>query len=127
MAKRILLVDDVPSLLAAAGLALRNLGYSVTSTDNGADALCLLRNKPPPDLLILDLMMPGVDGFEILKTLGVTSPPVILITGTDDKEVISNLTNPVMRVLQKPFEHHQLAEAVKSVLAESSPEIPVAQ
>ncbi len=123
--KRILLVEDVPSLLAAVGLALRNLGYSVVGTDSGMDALTLLRSKPPPDLLILDLVMPGVDGYQVLKALGPTSPPVILITGTDDNELLNVLTPPVMRVLHKPFEHHQLAEAVGSVLQGSSADIPI--
>ena len=127
MSKRILLVDDVPSLLAAAGLALRNMGYVVTSTNSGADALCLLKSKPPPDLLILDLHMPGIDGFDVLRQLGPTAPPVMIITGSGEKSTIEHLTPTVVRVLHKPFEHYQLAEAVRSVLAESSHEIPVAQ
>jgi two-component system, NtrC family, response regulator GlrR len=112
---RILLADDNPALLAAAGRLLREQGHEVTSTNSGADAVCLLAAKPPPDLLLLDIIMPAFDGRQVLKALGPSAPPVILITGSpitlEDFE-----RGKVVRVLIKPFDATALLNAVEDVI-----------
>jgi CheY-like chemotaxis protein len=112
---RILASDDSPPLLAALGQTLREAGHLVTSTNNGADALCLLAAKPPPDLLILDLLMPGLDGHEVLKVLGPSAPPVIVISGMGAAPG-DFAKGKVARVLAKPFDREQLLAAVAEVL-----------
>ncbi len=114
---KILLTDNSPAVLTAVGSALREAGHDVTCTSSGADALCLLANKPPHDLLLLDLGMPGVDGYEVLSKLGPTSPPVVIITGGAVSATVAT-TGKVARVLPKPFDLAQLMEAVNSVLTQ---------
>lgn len=108
----ILVVEDNPRVLAAVGESLRDAGHLVTSTNNGGDAVCLLRSRPL-DLLILDLNLPGVDGYEVLNSFG-EAPPVILISGSvTDLEPLK--AGKVARVLAKPFDQTQLLEAVSEV------------
>lgn len=116
---RILLADDSAPLLAAAGRALREAGHLVTSTNNGADAVCLLGAKPPPELLILDLVMPGLDGRQVLSVLGPSAPPVLVISG-DGILPTDFASGKVVRVLPKPFDLDQLLAAVDDVLGRAA-------
>jgi CheY-like chemotaxis protein len=127
---RILIADDSPVLLAALDHSLRAAGHEVTSTNNGADALCLLHTKPPPELLILDLLMPGLNGYDVLKHLGPTAPPVIVITGLSGEEVPESSLDQgtVKRVVLKPFDQSDLLAAVNDALkrpaAPPAPDLP---
>jgi two-component system OmpR family response regulator len=120
MAGRVLLADDNAALLAAAGRALREAGYLVTSTNNGADTVCLLGAKPPPDLVVLDVMMPGLDGYAVLRSLGPTAPPVVLMSGAPLDESQFD-ARKVSRVLAKPFDLTALLAAVAAVAAVTRP------
>lgn len=84
----ILIVDDDPGMIRALGKALRDLGHLRFST-NGADALRLI-NDSPPDLLLLDAQMPGLNGFEVLETLKATPAladlPVIMVTSLSEED-----------------------------------------
>lgn len=84
----ILIVDDDPGMIRALGKALRDLGHLRFST-NGADALRLI-NESPPDLLLLDAQMPGLNGFEVLETLKATPAladlPVIMVTSLSEED-----------------------------------------
>jgi CheY-like chemotaxis protein len=114
---RILLVDDNPPLLATAGRVLREAGHQVTSTNNGADAICLLRHKPSPDLLILDVIMPGGGGKLVIDALGPSAPPVIIMSG-DGEAIKTNIDmSKVCRVLLKPFDLDKLMKTVEECLA----------
>lgn len=68
MAKRILLVEDDPSLLRAVSYMLEKEGYEVLTANNGLDGLTKAKGENP-DLLILDVMLPGIDGFEVCHRL----------------------------------------------------------
>lgn len=114
MTYRILIVDDVQELSAMAARLLKERGYEVTTTSSGADALCRLADECPHDLLILDMIMPGVDGDAVLAALGPTAPWVILMSGGDIAEAARHPR--VKRVLIKPFDDLDLLEAVESVL-----------
>ncbi|MBZ5617412.1 MAG: response regulator [Acidobacteriia bacterium] len=83
----VLLADDDPELVALVAATLRNDGIACRTADNGLAALRLARELAP-DLLVLDVKMPGMDGFEVLETVrrdpGLQMLPVILLTGCDD-------------------------------------------
>lgn len=115
MGSRILVVDDDPFLLAEISKALVRAGHFVTTTNNGGDALCLLATKPPPDLVLLDIKMPGWDGFTVLKHLGPTAPPVIVMSGSDLGDVDFQ-TDRVQRMIVKPFNLPKLLNAVNGIL-----------
>lgn len=96
------------------------MGHLVTSTNNGPDALSILAAKPPPDLVLLDIVMPGFDGIAVLNALGPTHPPVIVASGAE--EGLDRIPlDKVRRVLKKPYEPDEMLEAVENVLASASP------
>jgi CheY-like chemotaxis protein len=124
---RLLLVDDSPVVLAEVGRSLREAGHLVTSTNSGGDALAILASKPPPDLLLLDIGLPGIDGHGVLKQLdkelAPVAPPVIVITGSLVKP--EDFTGGhVKRVLTKPFDQTAILTAVADVLAGGIPPAP---
>jgi len=112
---KILLADDNVHLNQALTKALKDHGHDVTSTNNGADLLCLLKVNTPCDLIILDLMMPGLNGHDVIKSLGPATPPVIVITGHDLLKTDVD-TGKVFRVLVKPFELEQLLKVLNEAL-----------
>lgn len=115
---KILIADDHPALLAAAGRLLREAGHLVTSTNNGADVLCLLTRKPPHDLIVLDLGMPALDGYEVLRALGPSAPPVLVISGGEIDQARLDVRK-VKRVLEKPFTLETFLEKVAECLIDS--------
>ena len=66
--KRILIVDDEKNIVSSLTAILSDEGYEVSMTDDGVDALEIIQ-KDPPDLVLLDIWLPGMDGIEVLKTL----------------------------------------------------------
>lgn len=84
MSKRILIVDDEPTLRAALRLVLETAGYEVTEAEDGHDGLAQL-DTSPPDLVLLDVRMPRLGGTEFLAALATRCepPPAIVVTGYD--------------------------------------------
>lgn len=118
---RVLLADDSPDMLAATATALRHVGYEVTCAGNGADAICRLAEFPAYDLLLLDMVMPGWNGPEVLRHLPPHAPPVIVISGAEVLESDILDTGKVKRVMSKGmFELPDLLRAMAEVLAESA-------
>ncbi|WP_456380676.1 EAL domain-containing protein [Thiolapillus sp.] len=87
----ILLVDDDPGFRLATREALASAGYQVIEADNGADALTLVTTQKP-DLLLLDAMMDGMDGFEVCQRLlrlpGLQDTPILMVTGLEDSDSV---------------------------------------
>lgn len=87
--KTIMLVDDEPNLLSALNRSLGRKGFTVLTALNGKDAL-LLAGKIPPDIIILDISMPGMGGEEVASRLreipGLKDVPIIFLTGLFSKE-----------------------------------------
>lgn len=85
---RVLLVDDIPSNIKVLALALKE-DHKLQVTTSGEDALKVARTSPQPDLILLDIMMPGMDGFEVcrrLKADPVTENiPVIFVTALNEE------------------------------------------
>jgi two-component system, OmpR family, response regulator len=119
----LLVIDDEVFLREAVAASLRFLGYGVTSAGAGTDALHLARNRQF-DLLVLDVMLPDIDGFEIVRRLrrDGNRVPVIFLTAKDTQEdKITGLTIGGDDYLTKPFGLEELAARVRSVLRRTRP------
>ena len=116
-AKRILIVDDDVKTVELVGIYLKRDGYRVLSAYNGTDALRLARESRP-DLIVLDLMLPGIDGLQICRTLRSESDiPIIMLTArTTDRDKLTGLDLGADDYVTKPFSPRELAARVRAVL-----------
>ena len=114
---KILVVDDEPSIREVVSLYLEQMGFDATAVGDGQAALDLLRSDPP-DLLILDVMLPGVDGYEITRQVRASSEiPIILLTARKDEiDRILGLELGADDYVVKPFSPRELVSRVKAVL-----------
>jgi len=120
----LLVVDDEPFLRDAVAASLRFLGFDVTAADNGTDALRLARDGRF-DLLVLDVMLPGLDGFEVVRRLrrDGSRVPVIFLTARDTQaDKVTGLTIGGDDYLTKPFGLEELAARIRSVLRRTQPD-----
>ena len=113
----ILIVDDDPNIAHLVQLYLEKEGFDVKVAQRGDDALNEFR-KLPPDLMLLDLMLPGVDGWQVLKTVRKTSNiPVIMLTAKDETfDKVLGLELGADDYVTKPFDAKELVARVKAVL-----------
>jgi DNA-binding response OmpR family regulator len=115
---RILLIDDEPSLLLTVGDQLRMEGYEVIAASSGDEALQALRLEPP-DLIILDVSMPGMTGFSVLKKLsgpdGKPRYPILVFTARSNMDQFFQTTG-VEGFLSKGGDPSQLLAEVKRIL-----------
>jgi DNA-binding response OmpR family regulator len=113
----ILVVDDEPSISEVVSIYLRRAGYQVVVARDGQQALDLL-DKQPPDLVVLDLMLPQVDGFEIARRLRIEGDtPIIMLTARrDEADRIAGLEMGADDYVVKPFSPQELVSRVKAVL-----------
>lgn len=124
MSRRILVVDDDPRLLHVVAMYLSIEGYEVDTAVNGDEGLRLLEQRRP-DLVILDVMMPGIDGLEACRRIK-SNPetraiPVVLFTAlsrTDDVE--NGRAAGANRFINKPFSLIGLGAVIRSFLAEDA-------
>lgn len=117
-AATVFIAEDNPILLQGLGRALSANGYQVATAEDGPSVLSLLsRAETPPDLLLLDVMMPGMTGFEVLEAVH-TEPrwsdlPVMLITAATDESLPSSaLRSGAVDVLIKPFRLNELLNRI---------------
>lgn len=115
--KLILVVDDEPRMTRFIRMNLELEGYQVVEAHNGLEALDKVRTNLP-DLVILDVMMPELDGFETLETLReVSSVPVIMLTvRADEEDKVRGLELGADDYVIKPFGTRELTSRVKAVL-----------
>ena len=113
----ILLVDDDPNISRLVQLYLENEGFEVRTADRGDDALSEFR-KLPPDLMLLDVMLPGMDGWQVLKAIRKTSTiPIIMLTAKDETfDKVLGLELGADDYITKPFDTKELVARVKAVL-----------
>lgn len=113
----ILLVDDDPNISCLVQLYLEKEGFEVKTADRGDDALALFR-KLPPDLMLLDVMLPGMDGWQVLKAVRKTSSiPIIMLTAKDETfDKVLGLELGADDYITKPFDTKELVARVKAVL-----------
>ncbi|MDY4138225.1 MAG: response regulator transcription factor [Eubacteriales bacterium] len=113
----ILLVDDDPNISRLVQLYLEKEGFEVKTADRGDDALSKFR-KLPPDLMLLDVMLPGMDGWQVLKAIRKTSTiPIIMLTAKDETfDKVLGLELGADDYITKPFDTKELVARVKAVL-----------
>ena len=119
----ITLVDDDENIVASVSLALESHGHTVKAFHDGAAGLAALESDPP-DLAILDVKMPRLDGMEVLRRLRQTSNvPVIILTSKDDEiDEILGFNLGADDYIHKPFSQRLLLERVKAILRRANPE-----
>ena len=114
---KITLVDDDENIVTSVSLALESHGHSVKAYFDGVSGLAALESDPP-DLVILDVKMPRMDGMEVLRRLRQTSnTPVIILTSKDEEiDEILGFNLGADDYMHKPFSQRLLIERVKAVL-----------
>lgn len=117
MVDKILVVDDEVSLLETLEYNLKKQGYEVETASDGPTALALARSIHP-DLVVLDLMLPGMDGFEVCREIRKEmSMPVLMLTARDDEiDRVVGLEVGADDYLTKPFSMRELMARVKAML-----------
>jgi len=118
--KRILVVDDEIGALTLIGIMLERGGFEVLKAKDAEQALSVLELETP-DLIILDVMMPGMDGIELCRVLRARSdtqelPILILSARGDAKSVLSGMDAGASDYLPKPILHHDLVAKVRRML-----------
>lgn len=122
MEQTILVVDDEPNIVHLAKMYLTNEGFRVQTASNGQEALDRVQ-VGPVDLIVLDLMMPGIDGWEVCRRLRKESdvPIIILTARSDDVDKIVGLELGADDYVTKPFNPRELVARVKAVLRRAQP------
>ena len=122
----VLVVDDDPNVVALARAYLERDGYRVSEANDGLRALELAR-KEQPSLVVLDLMLPGLDGLEVCRRLQVESmAPVIMLTArVEEADRLEGLDLGADDYITKPFSPRELAARVRAVLRRSDRESAV--
>jgi two-component system OmpR family response regulator len=115
---RLLVVDDEPSILELLSVSLRFAGFEVATATNGVDALNTARTFAP-DLLVLDVMLPGLDGFEVarqLRSSGDTTPVLFLTAKDATEDRVQGLTLGGDDYVTKPFSLEEVVARIRAVL-----------
>jgi DNA-binding response OmpR family regulator len=118
---RILVAEDEKSLAELVVLNLTDAGHDVTVAEDGRYALKALMQTPPVDLVVLDLVMPWSDGFDVLRNMGSSRPKVVVLTSRDDaySERRANELG-IDAYLVKPYDPEELSATVTRLLGPST-------
>jgi two-component system OmpR family response regulator len=115
---RVLVVDDEPNIVDVVSMALRFHGYAVETAGTGADALSAV-TAFRPDLIVLDVMLPDMEGFEVARRLGAerAGTPIVFLTARDAPEdKLRGLTTGGDDYVTKPFSLEELLARVRNIL-----------
>jgi two-component system, OmpR family, KDP operon response regulator KdpE len=120
---RVLVVDDEPQILRALAINLRARRYEVFTAANGTQALATAATHPP-DLVILDLGLPDMDGVDVIRGLrGWTSVPIVILSGrTDSADKVDALDAGADDYLTKPFGVDELMARMRAVARRATPD-----
>jgi two-component system response regulator MprA len=118
----ILLVDDDPNICSVVRRGLRFEGYTVRVAEDGLRALEIARTEPP-DLVVLDVMLPGMDGLEVCRRLRRgTAAPILMLTARDAvRDRIAGLDSGADDYLVKPFDFDELLARIRALLRRVQP------
>ena len=125
MSKRILIVDDEPNILISIEFLMKREGYDVAIARDGEEGLAAIRAQPP-DLVVLDVMMPKRDGFEVCTEVradrSLSDVRILMLTAKGrEAEIKKGLALGADAYIPKPFSTHELVAKVKALL-EARPE-----
>lgn len=131
MAELVLIVEDEPDLLAALDYNLRREGYRTRTAATGRAALTQILGDDPPDLVLLDLMLPDVPGTEVCRQLRARertqrTPVVMLTAKTDEVDRVVGFEVGADDYVAKPFSVRELLLRIRAVLRRARPDEPVA-
>ncbi len=120
MAKKIVLAEDEPQIARLIEFKLKKEGYEVSWKENGEEALKAIK-ADKPDLILLDIMMPVMGGYEVLRRLkedeNLKSIPVIMLTArAQEKDVVKGIDMGAEDYITKPFHPAELLARVKRIL-----------
>jgi len=119
MSARILAVDDTPPNLRLLEALLAKDGYEVVTASSGEEALRAIAEKPP-DLVLMDILMPGMDGYELTRQIRANPKtrflPIVLMTASVDQDKTRALESGADDFVPKPISQHELAVRVRSLL-----------
>jgi DNA-binding response OmpR family regulator len=124
MAKKIVLAEDEPQIARLIEFKLKKEGYEVTWKENGEEALEAIK-ADKPDLILLDIMMPVMGGYEVLRRLkedeNLKSIPVIMLTAmAQEKDVVKGIDLGAEDYISKPFHPAELLARVKRILGKET-------
>src|ERR671926_909319 len=122
-AQTVLVVEDEASIASFVSLYLKNAGYAVKAVSNGADALAQVEREQP-SLIVLDLMLPDMDGIDVCRRIRQRRDvPILMLTARDeDIDKIIGLEVGADDYMTKPFNPRELVARVKAILRRSVPE-----
>jgi len=118
---RILIVEDEANIVKLISIRLERLGHSINSADNGSTALDIARESTP-DLILLDVMIPVLNGFQVLQQLKAdpttASIPVLMLTARGhERDIVAGIEGGADDYIIKPFSFPELISRVSSALA----------
>jgi len=123
--RKLLLIDDDKDLLEITSAGFREKGYTVYSLTSGKNAVAAI-NKYDPDCVVLDVMMPGVDGFEVCEGIRkVSTVPIIFLTGrVSEEDKVDGLLMGADDYLVKPFSFRELEARVQVIIRRAQVAVP---
>ena len=120
MTGEILIVDDTPANVRLLEAILTTHGHTVLAATTGADALTVIEGDSPPDLVLLDIQMPGMNGYEVCRRIrdndALAMLPIIMITAAGGAEKLAALESGADDFIPRPFDQAELLARVRSLL-----------
>jgi two-component system KDP operon response regulator KdpE len=113
----VLVVEDEPRILRFLSISLRASGYNIITAIRGDQVIDLVKSEKP-DIIVLDVFLPGADGFEVLKELRTFSQLPVIVMSARDSLGSNALELGATEFLAKPFKPEQLIRGIRNILGE---------